>query len=227
MIIKRHAHACIEVRTKNKVIFIDPGDFGVPNNLLDADIILITHDHFDHVSHESLKNISKKKKDIKIYGSKTLKEKSDFNVIEVKEGDVILEDDLIIKVFGSLQDIANLNDPPIENIGYYINDTLFHPGDALTGFENMNIVLLPLAAPWSKATDLQKFIRKYKPKAVIGYHDITLNDMGIEFGLKTLKGLAKESNSVFLGMKPFESIEIDETKKLSDELEKESKKFNE
>lgn len=49
-------HSSIRI-TRNKVIYIDP--YQIVGNPKDADIIFITHDHFDHYSEEDISKIRK------------------------------------------------------------------------------------------------------------------------------------------------------------------------
>ena len=66
--------------------------------------------------------------------------------------------------------------------------------------------MVPLAAPWSKAVDTQRWLRTISPKRIVTYHDITLNDMGIEFGRKTVKGMAGEIGAEVVDLNPGDSI---------------------
>ena len=50
-------HSCIKFNCE-KTIYIDP--YGLKTNYNDADIILITHSHFDHFSEEDIKKVKKK-----------------------------------------------------------------------------------------------------------------------------------------------------------------------
>lgn len=43
-------HSCIKIN-KEKIIYIDP--YHIDKNYNDADIIFITHDHYDHYSESS------------------------------------------------------------------------------------------------------------------------------------------------------------------------------
>ncbi len=47
-------HSSIKI-SKNKVIYIDP--FKIDKNYNDADIVFITHDHFDHYSEEDIDKV--------------------------------------------------------------------------------------------------------------------------------------------------------------------------
>ena len=49
-------HSCIKIN-KEKVIYIDP--FKIDKNYNDADIIFITHDHYDHYSEEDIDRVKK------------------------------------------------------------------------------------------------------------------------------------------------------------------------
>ena len=49
-------HSSIKIN-KNKIIYIDP--FKIDKNYNDADIIFITHDHYDHFSPEDIIKVSK------------------------------------------------------------------------------------------------------------------------------------------------------------------------
>lgn len=49
-------HSSIRV-SKNKIIYIDP--FNIEKNYNDADLIFITHDHYDHYSEEDIDKVKK------------------------------------------------------------------------------------------------------------------------------------------------------------------------
>ena len=51
-------HSSIKI-TKEKIIYIDP--FKINQNYNDADIIFITHDHYDHYSEEDIDKIINEK----------------------------------------------------------------------------------------------------------------------------------------------------------------------
>ena len=48
-------HNCFRIVGKNKTIYTDP--YKVSKKYNDADMILITHDHYDHLELESLNKI--------------------------------------------------------------------------------------------------------------------------------------------------------------------------
>ncbi len=80
--IRWHGHSCFEISNERTVV-TDPHDgksIGIPTPFVKADIILVSHDHFDHnstktVSHEKTAIISEKRKrsihDVTIKGIET------------------------------------------------------------------------------------------------------------------------------------------------------------
>ena len=69
-------HSCIRIGRK-KVIYFDP--FNIKKNYNDADIIFVTHDHYDHYDPESIDRVSNKKTIIVIPYSLEEKVKSKFS----------------------------------------------------------------------------------------------------------------------------------------------------
>lgn len=49
-------HSCIKIN-KEKIIYIDP--YHIDKNYNDADIIFITHDHYDHYSEDDIDKVRK------------------------------------------------------------------------------------------------------------------------------------------------------------------------
>ena len=67
--IEINCHSSIKI-SKGKTIYVDPFKIEKQSND-DADIILVTHDHYDHFSPEDIEKISNK--DTKIVAPKTVK----------------------------------------------------------------------------------------------------------------------------------------------------------
>ena len=205
----RLVHACISVDDGASLLFVDPGEFGLPVNLSRADAVLVTHDHFDHISHAALRALLADRPEVRVYGPEAFGKSADFPVTVVKAGDRFRVGRIEVEVLGEWQDVANLNDAPIENVGYYIGGKILHPGDAYPRLDfRPDTALVPLAAPWSKATDLQRWLRSARPRRAVPYHDVTLNDMGIEFGRKTLSEMAKETETEVIILSPGESVRV-------------------
>ena len=66
--------------------------------------------------------------------------------------------------------------PLIQNSGFLIAGRLFFPGDAFTvPNKSVEILALPVCAPWSKLSEVISYLKKVKPKIAFPVHDAILN----------------------------------------------------
>ena len=104
-------HSSIKIKG-NRKIYIDP--FKIDKNYLDADIIMITHDHFDHYSEEDIEKIKKENTTIVIPEKLLIKvEESGFK----KEKIMVVEPNKKYEIDGI----------KIETIPAYNTNKQFHP----------------------------------------------------------------------------------------------------
>jgi L-ascorbate metabolism protein UlaG (beta-lactamase superfamily) len=47
--ITRYTHSCVRIERDGTVLVVDPGIWSEPSALHDADAVLITHEHSDHI----------------------------------------------------------------------------------------------------------------------------------------------------------------------------------
>ena len=104
-------HSSIKIK-KEKVVYIDP--FKIDKNYNDADIIFITHDHYDHYSEEDIDKV--KKADTVIVAPEELLTKL------LRKG---FRQDYIITVEPDEEDMAN--GIKFETIPAYNTNKQFHP----------------------------------------------------------------------------------------------------
>lgn len=104
-------HSSIKIN-KEKVIYIDP--FKIDKNYNDADIIFITHDHYDHYSEDDIDKV--KKNDTVIVASEELLTKL------LRKG---FRQDYIITVTPDEQDMVE--GIKFETVPAYNTDKQFHP----------------------------------------------------------------------------------------------------
>jgi len=104
-------HSSIKIKGK-KTIYIDP--YKIKENYNDADIIFITHDHYDHYSDEDIEKI--RKNNTIIVGTEDLLDKF------LKEG---FSQDMIRIVYpNNMYIIDEIN---FETVPAYNTNKLFHP----------------------------------------------------------------------------------------------------
>ncbi len=172
-------HSSIRI-DKEKVIYIDP--FHLKQNYNDADIILITHSHYDHFSEEDIKKVIKS--NTKIYVTRDLIEKTkklgfkENNIILVNPEEKYYEDSIEIRTIRAYN--INKNFHPKENnwVGYIlkIEDIIYYiAGDTDITEENQNvkcdIAFVPVGGTYTMtAEEAATLINRIKPKIAIPIH---------------------------------------------------------
>ena len=73
-------HSTIKFKINNKIIYIDP--YNIKEEYKDADLIFITHNHYDHFSKEDIKRIQEKFGNIDYKGVDKIKVEETFNYLE-------------------------------------------------------------------------------------------------------------------------------------------------
>lgn len=185
-------HSCVRLETSEGSIVIDPGVFSGPEPLKDADVLLITHLHFDHVDGEGIRALYARRPDLKIYGPPSLTEPlGDVPFTAVSAGDVIHTMGIAATVHGSAHAVIHPSIPVIDNVGYLVNG-VYHPGDAFT-LPNAPVrtLLAPVAAPWMKLSEAADFINAIAPTHVHPIHDAILSPEGQAVADRLLSGLTK------------------------------------
>ena len=154
MKITKYPQSCLLVETENRKILVDPGSLKYKEEYFDtwnqADIVLITHKHGDHVNYEVLKKINKP-----IYAnSEVQKAYPELKLNVIKENDSFNLDNIKVEVVKAIHGYnPNLKDGKevFENVGYIIDDNtdrLYITSDTLC-FNNdykANILAVPLTA---------------------------------------------------------------------------------
>lgn len=176
MKITKLGHCCLVIEHKNKKILTDPGAYSdAQNEITGIDIILITHEHQDHLHIESLEMVLKNNPETKIVTNtsvgKILSEKNiSFTVVEDTQS--IVCETIQIEGFGSEHEEIYKQIGLVENTGYFIDNILFYPGDAFTNpGKAVKILAAPVVAPWTTFKTAMEYILKVKPEIVFPVHD--------------------------------------------------------
>ena len=162
-----------------------------------ADIILITHEHADHFHIESLKALIRRAPDVSVItndavGAMLVEEGIKHHVM--KHGDKIKMKNIEVEAFGKDHAIMHGSIPPVSNVGFFIENRLFYPGDALTDPKrSVDVLALPVAGPWVKISEAIDYALALKPRLAFPVHDAirhsiqhtltakVLGENGIEF----------------------------------------------
>jgi L-ascorbate metabolism protein UlaG (beta-lactamase superfamily) len=160
------------------VVAIDPYELrSVPEK---ADLVLVTHDHFDHCDPNSVRLVAKP--DAVIVAPQNAASKLGKNVRVVKAGDVLTEKGVTIKVvpaYNVRPERQRFHPKNYGGVGYLITlagKTIYHPGDTdlipeMDNLGQVDIALLPVSGTYvMDAQEAAEAVKRIKPNHVIPMH---------------------------------------------------------
>ena len=184
MKLTKKGHACVRLEKDGRTLVIDPGTFSEEDSAVGAEAILVTHEHLDHFNEDRLRVALEANPQARIWTLRSVADKISAafpgRVHTVGEGDTFSAAGFDIQVHGQLHAVIHPDLPRITNVGYLVDGSVFHPGDALTVPDSpVETLLLPVQAPWSKISEVIDYVREIKPQRAIDVHDGLLTDIGL------------------------------------------------
>jgi L-ascorbate metabolism protein UlaG (beta-lactamase superfamily) len=183
MKITKYGHCCLLIEEKGLRVLTDPGMYSTrQDDVKGIDVVLITHDHPDHLHIESLKTVLKNNPQAKIFTNKTVgkmldKENISYDILEHGSSKNI--NSVLIEAFGKKHEVIYPSIPQSDNTGYFIANKFFYPGDAFTNPEkHVEVLALPVAGPWLSIKDAVDYAKLIKPKKCFPVHDGMLKSPG-------------------------------------------------
>ncbi|HXP55335.1 MAG TPA: MBL fold metallo-hydrolase [Streptosporangiaceae bacterium] len=184
MKLTKHEHACVVAEKDGTSIVIDPGSFSssAAEIIAGGDVILITHEHADHVHSEAINAALADRPDLKLYAPEALRRQLDarpdqFNAVAA--GDELKIGSFDITVHGAEHALIHEAIPVIPNVGYLLDGDVYHPGDAyFVPDAAVTTLLLPTSGPWMKFGEAIDYVRAVQPRQVVQIHEALLSDIG-------------------------------------------------
>ncbi|MGP3982215.1 MBL fold metallo-hydrolase [Streptomyces sp. KR80] len=182
MQLTKKGHACIRLEKDGQVLVIDPGTFSEEDAAVGADAVLVTHEHLDHFNEDRLRVALDAHPAAEIWTLRSVADQISAafpgRVHTVGHGDTFTAAGFEVEVHGELHAVIHPDIPRITNVGYLVDDCLFHPGDALTvPGRPVETLMLPVHAPWNKVAEVIDYLREVKPQRAIDIHDGLLTDI--------------------------------------------------
>lgn len=178
----KQSHSCIRLERDGRTLVIDPGGFSEQDAAIGAEAILVTHEHPDHFNEERLRAGMEADPAAEIWTLRSVADKlaAAFpgRVHTVGHGDTFSVAGFDVQVHGELHAVIHPDLPRVTNIGFLVDGSVFHPGDALTVPEQpVDTLMLPVMAPWNKISEVIDYVREVKPRRAIDIHDALLTDL--------------------------------------------------
>ena len=181
--VKWLGHASFQVRTTDKIIYIDLKKYGkIIETSEKADIILVTHNHGDHCSPPKIQKL--RKKDTVVVAPKNCAKRLGENVRSIKPRDETAIDSVRIEAVEAYN-TKRFNPsgkpwhPKGYGVGYLIKaegKTIYHAGDTdfipeMCNLKNIDLALLPTGDKYTMDNDeAAEAAIAIKPKTVMAMH---------------------------------------------------------
>lgn len=208
MQITKFTHACIRIEHDGRVLVVDPGIWSEAGALLGVDAVLLTHEHADHVDVMRLAGLG-----VPVYAPADAKLEpatiaDRIAVTPVTAGQKFTVAGFEVTAVGGRHATIYGGKPDCANLGYVIDDRVYHPGDSLhVPQQPVEVLCVPMQAAWVKMVEVIDFVRAVDPHMAFGIHDAQIN----EYGLESVNGwLGQETDNGYRYLAPREALELPE-----------------
>ena len=174
MQITKYAHACVRVAVNGSTILIDPGIWTEAEAFDGVDAVLVTHEHGDHVDVPRLAGLG-----VPVYAPAEAAIHG-LDVVPIPRGSTFSVAGVRVRAIGDRHGFTYQNRPDVANLGYLVDERLYHPGDALAPPDApVETLLAPISGPWLRLDEAIEFVRTVRPERTVAIHDAMLNERGL------------------------------------------------
>lgn len=198
MRITKYTHACVRLEHEERVLVIDPGMWSEPAALNGADAVLVTHEHADHIDVPRLAGL-----DVPIYAPVEANIPR-LEVTGVSSSEEFTAAGFRVRAVGGRHAFIYGGQPDCANLGYIVDEIIYHPGDSLHVPEQpIETLLVPAQGSWMKMAEAIDFVKAIKPQRAFAIHDAQINDRGLS---SVNRWLAEETDIGYRYLTPGESV---------------------
>jgi L-ascorbate metabolism protein UlaG (beta-lactamase superfamily) len=177
-------HAAFRIRVGRATVYIDP--YRVPDGAPPADLILITHGHYDHFSPQDVERLTKR--ETWLVGPAAVAERVSGQVHRIGPGET-LDDELVRGIHVSAVAAYNTSKRDADGkpfhprdagwVGYEVNvrgERLYHSGDTdvipeMDSVTGVDVALLPVSGVYvMTAQEAAEAARRIQPRVAVPMH---------------------------------------------------------
>ncbi len=175
------------VESAGRRVLIDPGTFSSPTTfgLEHLDAVVVTHQHPDHLDRDRVPALLATNPEALLLADPTTAEELGGGWQAHTDGDRHEVGDLVLRAAGRQHAEILPTIPLVDNVGVVVTapgePTFFHPGDSYaTTPDGIDVLALPLGAPWAKVSETVAFLGKVAPRVAFPVHDCTISALAYD-----------------------------------------------
>ncbi|MFF1877294.1 MBL fold metallo-hydrolase [Leifsonia sp. NPDC058230] len=203
-------HSCFMVSSGEDRVLIDPGTFTPRLPTLSPQAVVVTHVHPDHFDREVLARLVEESSSRRIFSTAAVAETLGpaVTVIDADRCDMV--GSLRFEFTSGMHAEILENGPRPENLAVRVNDQIFYPGDSFSPpGGDVNLLMLPVSAPWLRISDVEKYLHLVRPKWVVPVHTGVLSDDGLKLTMGLVRSLTRDIRAEFTELLPGERCTVE------------------
>jgi L-ascorbate metabolism protein UlaG (beta-lactamase superfamily) len=218
MKLTKYTHACVRLEKDGRVLVLDPGNFSETSQALEgAEAVLVTHEHADHIDVPAVLDALRANPDLALHAPAGVAGQlraeaggAAARVHVVEPGQALEVAGFRVRSFGGQHALIHPQIPMVANIGYLIDDNVYHPGDSFTVPDGISVktLLVPVHAPWSKSAEVVDFVIAVRAPRAFQIHDGLLNDNGLKIVEGHVKRIGAKYGTEYTHLSAGESVEV-------------------
>ncbi|MHA7269675.1 MBL fold metallo-hydrolase [Arthrobacter sp. HLT1-20] len=218
MLLTKFTHACVRLAQDDRVLVLDPGIFSESAvALAGASAVLITHEHPDHYDLAALLTALAESPRLSIHAPagvaqdlRTQAPDHAGQIFVAAAGETFTVAGFAVQCFGGQHAVIHPSMPTVANVGYLIDDAVYHPGDSLIVPHGVTVgtLLVPIHAPWSKVSEVVDFVVSVRAPQAFQIHDALLSEKGLAFTESHVARIGALHGVTFGHLTPGQSVEF-------------------
>lgn len=187
MILRKYTHPTVVLDKEGATLLIDPGTFTAAAKTLirEASAVLVTHEHPDHADIDLISATLTRQPDLTVWAPASvaalLPDHPD-RIRVIAPGETGEVAGFRVAVVGGTHAVIHPDMPESTNVGYIIDDDVYHPGDSyFVPDQPVQTLLVPMSGPFAHLEKIIDFIRAVRPTRAVQIHDVLLTETGKQF----------------------------------------------